>query len=610
MGKIIILDENTTNKIAAGEVVERPASVVKELVENSLDAGASKINIEIRNGGISYIKITDNGSGMEEDDAVIAFERHSTSKIRHADDIENVTSMGFRGEALASIAAVSSVKLTTRTYDKTHGTSIEIRGGSLIGIKPSGCPAGTTIEVRDLFFNTPARYKFLKKDSAEAVYISDAVSRIALGNPNVSIKLTGNGSVILHTPGNSDLKSTIFSIYGKDAARDIYEINYDDGRLKITGYVGKPELARSSRNHQSIFINKRYIRSKIITSALDDAFSTFLMKNKYAFSVLNLEIKPIMVDVNVHPSKMEVKFSNEQEIYKAVYHAVNNALLAGIQISDINPASSIKNTFNMNNPGIPELGCRQQSITYEKTIPADITVKVNETPEESEYANKNNAFKMETSTAKDEVKTEITREDSSDKHIDILNKAKIIGQVFNTYILLQYEDQLILVDQHAAHERILFEEFKEKIKNKMPLAQSMISGMVIELTGMEINFLEENMNSFIELGFDFESFGKDSIILRSVPISEVNNSREIFLELLDYLMNRNKTDKKFFNNETIYKIACKAAVKANKRLDELEINYLLNKLSNMENPYTCPHGRPSVIKITKYELEKMFKRIV
>ena len=660
MGKIIILDENTSNKIAAGEVVERPASVVKELVENSLDAGATSISVEIRNGGISYIKVMDNGSGMEEDDVGIAFERHSTSKIKYADDIESITSMGFRGEALASIASVSSVHLTTRTKEKSHGTSIEIQGGSIIDIKPTGCPVGTTIIIKDLFFNTPARFKFLKKDTTEAGYISDVICRIALGNPNVAFKLTSNGTVVLHTPGNNDRISSIFSIYGKDTSRDVYEINFEDNKIKVTGYIGKPEIARSSRNHQSIFINRRFIRSKIITSALDEAYSTFLMKNKYAFSVINLEINPVLVDVNVHPSKMEVKFSNEQEIFKAVYHAVNNALLSKSGIRSANPADSIKNPFKLDNPNVPEVDCKQQSFSSEKSnsrFEASIVkeidrgpdykeAKVNNFPDNTVFANpitinkyqKSEPCENPTESGKasypeskekpDNKEEYLKKEEYSKKEdypnkeqcheeknensreIESLNDARIIGQVFNTYILLQLQEQLILVDQHAAHERVMYEELKERINNRIPISQTLIAGQVVELTGREFEFLNVEKEAFLQLGFDFESFGNNSIILRAAPLSEHGNPREIFLEVIDHMISSGKADKSFSSDEAIYSIACKAAVKANKKLDDLEISSLLAKLSALDNPYTCPHGRPSAIKISKLELEKMFKRIV
>lgn len=609
MGNIIILDENTSNKIAAGEVVERPASVVKELVENSLDAGASVITVEIRNGGVSYIKVMDNGTGMEEDDVVIAFERHSTSKIRHADDLENISTIGFRGEALASIAAVSSVQLTTRTGKNPHGTSIEIQGGNVINVKPSGCPVGTTIIIRDLFFNTPARFKFLKKDTAEAGMVSDIISRIALGNPQVSFKLTSNGSVLLHTPGNGDQKSTIFSVYGKDTAKDVYEVKADE-RIKLTGFVGKPEIARASRNHQTIFINRRFVRSKIITSALDEAYSTFLMKNKYAFAVLNLEINPAIVDINVHPSKMEVKFSNEQEVFKAVYHAVHNALLSQTQIRSASPAESIKNPYRMETSFVkPEY--RQQSIDYSKSGTFEEDILVKETEKKIELKGDDNSFEFEKQIVVTQGSEEpVLVEEKQENRSGLLTDAKIVGQVFNTYIILQQDEELLLMDQHAAHERVVYEDLKERIEKSVPIAQTLMSTFVLELTPQELKYLEEEAGTFARLGFEYEPFGSNAVILRTAPYADDLNPREVFLELLDFFMSSGRTDKKNASDEAIYRIACKTAVKGNKRLDELEIKKLLQRLAVLENPYTCPHGRPSAIKISRYGLEKMFKRIV
>lgn len=619
MGKIVILDENTANKIAAGEVVERPASVVKELVENSLDAGAAAITVEIKNGGISLIKVMDNGSGMEEDDVGIAFERHATSKIRSADDIENISSMGFRGEALASIAAVSAVQLVTRTAVKDHGTSIEIQGGNVIDIKPTGCPVGTTISVRNLFYNTPARFKFLKKDTTEAGYISDVIMRIALGHPEVSFKLISNSSTILHTPGNNDCLSAIFSVFGKETAREVYEVTYADAKIKISGYAGKPEIARSNRNQQTLFINKRLIRSKLISSAIDEAYNTYLMKNKFAFAVLNLEINPILVDVNVHPSKMEVKFSNEQDIFRAVYNAVNGALLSSSQIRTVTPsAAGYKNPFILNHEKKFDVKYTQDALEINKPVikeqPMEDGYGKEKTPtqvlNQTSYLKDSPVYKYDTNDTNNTNNESIVREIEPDNNRQILNDSRIIGQAFNTYILLQQNDELLLMDQHAAHERIMYEEIRGKYNNDIAIAQTLLSTFVIELTHNEIKFLEEEKEFFLKLGFDFEAFGNNSILLRSAPLNVNENVKDIFLELLDYIISNGKTERYIIANEALYRIACKAAIKANKKLNEMEIKELLEKLYLLENPFSCPHGRPSVIKISKYELEKMFKRIV
>lgn len=729
MGKIVILDENTANQIAAGEVVERPASVVKELVENSIDAGSSNISIEINNGGISMIKVVDNGSGIDEDDVEIAFERHSTSKIRKADDLESIYTLGFRGEALASIASVSLVELTTRVKEKPYGKYIKIQGGLVKEVRQTGCPVGTTFIVRDLFYNTPARFKFLKKDTTEAGYVSDIVNRIALGNPHISIKLVNNRNCVIHTPGNNDLLSTIFSLYGKETAKEVLEVRYKDEKVEIFGYAGKPEIARSTRNYQSIYINGRYIRNKTIFSAIDEAYKTYLMKNKFAFVVLQIKINPIFVDVNVHPTKMEVRFSDEQTIFRAVYHAINNALLSKSLIRNVEISEKAKNLFKFEQNVQPAKDFVQEGLTLksgftdskpikqsdrkeEKIIAAkdkDINnennlnngninanvsviksdnyeVKIDnaknksfiEIPDTSETDNIKGSTDKETKriaveenneevdiyfgqTVNPQSKTkntydadsqlngqlESSGEDNTYNEIDTSEKpaekmatapavlseatenvgieadnkeaeenqlidARIIGQVFSTYILLQSGDDLLIIDQHAAHERIRFEELKRKYRENESLAQFLLSPVVIEITNQELKLIDENKEKLNKLGFSFENFGKNSIILRSVPVILPDNARikESFLDVLDFLVNEKRKENVLVEEEALYTLACKAAVKANKKLDELEIKKILDDLNKIENPYTCPHGRPTIIKITKHEFEKMFKRIL
>lgn len=611
MGNIIILDENTANKIAAGEVVERPASVIKELVENSIDAGAVSISIEIKNGGISLIKVSDNGCGMMEDDVEIAFERHATSKIRNADDLDKISSMGFRGEALASIAAVSSVQLVTRTQKSQQGTRITVMGGSVLEVKPTGCPTGTAITVRDLFFNTPARFKFLKKDTTEAGYVSDIIGRIALGNPHISFKLISNGAAVLHTPGNSDQLSAIFSIYGKEVSKAVNTIDYDDGRFKITGFAGRPELARSSRTYQSTYINRRFIKSKTIGSAIDEAYNTFLMKNKYAFVVLNIEVNPVLVDVNVHPSKMEVKFSNEQDVFKAVYNALSSSLQQQSGIRTVQPEPRDRSIFKIDPlKYVPKTDYNQTSM--------DAVVKDRDRGTGSlshrEYWDKEPVpLSHEPNVGESGVSEAQPVEYATPSQMDkrLLREARFIGQVFSTYIMLQQDDDLVLVDQHAAHERIMYEELKARYEKNEPMSQFLISPVSIELTYQELEYLQENSSFFGRIGFQYESFGVNSVILRSVPTGrEMDNIRELFMEVLDFLMKNGRNKSNMPADETLYMMACKAAVKANSALQESEVRTLLDRLSIVENPYTCPHGRPSAIKLRKYELEKMFKRIV
>jgi len=638
MGKIIVLDENTSNKIAAGEVIERPASVVKELVENSIDAGAGSISVEIRKGGISYIRVTDNGSGIAEDDAVIAFDRHATSKIRSSDDLYSISTLGFRGEALASIAAVSNVQLTTRTAHSDHGVYVEISAGNVKEVKQTGCPIGTTLVVKDLFFNTPARYKFLKKDSTEAGYVSDIVSRIALGNPQISFRLISGGSTAIHTPGNNDLLSTIFSIYGKDTAKEVLEINYSDSKIKISGYAGKPEIARSNRSHQSIYLNRRYIKSKVITSAIDEAYKTLLMKNKYAFIVLNIEINPMLVDVNVHPAKMEVRFSNEQDIFRSVYHAVNNALMHNPLVKTVGLGGTDDKPFQFTEKEkeIPRTEYKPQSLDLERhflmehqetiELPGDEKSTVfecaikdypdtgrNVKPQENAAEAFGSKVRETGGMQTEEVQAGTGRQwTAADPGGGVpLSKARIVGQAFSTYIMLELGDELIVVDQHAAHERIVFEGLKKRYMNNEPLSQMLAAPLVLELTHQEIKFLEDEKDFFYKLGFIYENFGNNSIVLRSVPYDGRNSSiKEAFLEVLDFVMTSSKSDCNAIVDDALYTIACKAAVKANRKLGDIEIRSLLEELERIENPYTCPHGRPTVLKITKHELEKKFKRII
>lgn len=605
MGKIIILDENTANKIAAGEVIERPASVIKELVENSIDAGADNISVEIRNGGISFIRVIDNGSGIAEDDVQIAFERHATSKIRRADDLDSVASMGFRGEALASIAAVSDVQISTRVKNSVQGICVHVKGGCVLEEKPVGCPTGTSVTVRELFFNTPARYKFLKKDSTEAANTADMLNRLALGYPDISFKLVSNGSVLLHTPGNNDLRSAIFSVYGAETAKHLLEVDYQDEHVKITGYVGKAEIARSNRNHQSVYINRRYIRNRTISSAIDSAYSTFLMKNRHAFVLLDIRLNPATVDVNVHPSKMEVKFSNEQEIFRSVYHAINGTLMSRSSVRTL-PGSD---DASRGNGGYKY----DYSTSHPAYTQQDFELIRKELDKKREEAINGSPLKETKITYNDSVNVDndTSATDAQSDDCSLFQNARIIGQAFSTYIFLESGEELFLLDQHAAHERIKYEELKEAHKKKEPYSQILASGIPVELPANEFQFALDEALFFDSLGFSYESFGSNAILLRSVPFMEESaNVSKLFLEILDFVMNGRNGEKSVIADEALYTIACKSAVKANKRLSDLEIKALLDRMSKLENPYTCPHGRPAILKLRRYDLEKLFKRIV
>jgi DNA mismatch repair protein MutL len=716
MGKIIILDENTVNKIAAGEVVERPASVVKELVENSIDAGASVINVEIRNGGISFIRVTDNGCGMSEDDAAMAFESHATSKIRRVDDLSSITSMGFRGEALASIAAVSKVQLLTRTHDSLHGVCVSVTGGSVNEIKPAGCPAGTSITVSELFFNTPARYKFLKKDATEAGYAEDILCRIALAHPEISFTLTNNGRKALYTPGNGDLKSAVFSIYGAETAKHMANVAYEDGGIKIAGFAGLAETARSGRVNQSIYINRRYIRNKTVTSAIDAAYSTFLMRNKYPFIVLNIGIDPSKADVNVHPSKLEVKFSNEQDIFRAVYHAVNNALLSQSSVRTLNGSGKSSGTADKTGyemsakqsctgmqpsvgqysekslhqgnytqgkasytasytqqefelikkeldrkyqeavsgknldqapvkPDLPGNGADAaiSSLKPEEFREKDLPDKlIEETPDKQiddfpeRHTDGSTDIQNEKTGRRQPEPYEVSQYDSgyikdaagsgsfekkreeaggtdagNEKTRQVFSYTRIVGQLFSTYILLEGTDELYLLDQHAAHERIRYEKLKKAYELNKPLSQMLLQPVHITLTGSECQYAMDEAAFFEKLGFIFDSFGPNSIIIRSAPLFDENTDiKGAFIGILDFVMSEPVADKSLIADEALYRMACRSAIKANDKLDEREIEALLADLSALENPFTCPHGRPAIFKIRRYDLEKLFKRIV
>lgn len=616
MGNIIILDESISSKIAAGEVIERPASAVKELVENSIDAGAETISVEIKKGGVSFIKVSDNGRGIEADDVERAFERHSTSKIKSVDDLDYISTFGFRGEALASIASVSTIQMTTRTRNSPLGMYIELHAGKVAEKRQTGCAEGTSIIVKDLFFNTPARYKFLKKDSTEARYVSDIIERIALGNPHISFSLTVNGVNLLHTPGNGDLKSAIFSIYGKETVQGICEINYKDSMVRITGYAGRPEIARASRNHQSIFINRRYVRSKIITSAIDEAYKTMLMKNKYPFIVINVEINPLLVDVNTHPAKMEVRFSNEQEIYRSVYHAVSDAIL-GKQRVFADTFDDLKNV--QNDVDIKSAGKTETPHEYSQMKLYEYSESESESESEIQAAAEAiKAMTINAMTIKEEGSHEGSyHEETAGQELPIariLPHSRLVGQAFSTYIIFQTGEKLVILDQHAAHERIIYEKLKRKFYKGEPLAQSLAAPVVLELSHKELDFLNEHKEIFLNLGFIYEDFGNNSIVLRSIPFLTYEakdiDVRSLFLDALDTMINFDGTKYSEVADETLYQIACKAAVKANKNMSELEIRALLNDLGNIENPFTCPHGRPITVEIEKHELEKMFKRIV
>ena len=820
MGNIVLLDDLTINKIAAGEVIERPASVVKEMVENSIDAGATSITVEIKNGGISFIKVSDNGKGIAQDDLEIAFERHATSKIRSADDLNKVTSMGFRGEALASIAAVANVELVSKTAEQETGYKVVVEAGNVLEKEEAGCRTGTTITVRNLFFNTPVRYKFLKKDYTESGYIEDVITRVALVNPNIAIKLINTGKTVIQTNGNGQLKDVIYSIFGKDIANAILEVSYQYEDIKVTGVIGKPEIARSNRANQLFFVNKRYIKDKTLTAATEQSYKGLIPIGKFGFVVLNIEMDPSKVDVNVHPAKLEVRFQEENKIFQAIYHAIKDTLLKSELVSEPKPnlkdesssnriertplsfeerlrnlreskkenqggglfsfrkqnekqiekytdeeskikTNILEDVFNeknkkeelkteTNREKIEEQKIEQEdekgintntannilskpidtsdvleqlrkmrskleeelkenknlkldkleeeNTTYhEDSKPKEEVVKEikeeenekDEIKEDSKEENKEvREESVETQESKEdieskeqkekiekvsetienignpEIKKEFTgikqkieeldnnpkvvsedfnemyeklfgrapisdtkeeKKEETNNAIDIVKNNismfekeekfqkpayKFIGIIFKTYIILEIGDEMYILDQHAAHERIMYEKVKENYySDRNKDSQLLLLPDVITLTHKEIEIAKENMKMFEQAGFTLEEFGENTIKLTGVPTVCIDlDTKELFLETLDEINTVARTAKQEKEEKFIATVACKAAVKANMALTKEEVESLMDELLKLPNPFTCPHGRPTVIKMTKYDIERKFAR--
>lgn len=765
MGKIVLLDDLTINQIAAGEVIERPASVVKELVENSIDAGAKNITVEIKNGGISYIRITDDGSGIMPDDMEIAFERHATSKIRKADDLDTVKSMGFRGEALASIAAIAKVELVSKTAESDIGYKIQVEGGDILDEHEEGCSKGTTITVRELFFNTPVRYKFLKKDFTESGYIEDTITRIALANPQVAIKLINMGKIALQTTGSGRLEDVVYSIFGKEIAQNLLETNYEYEDMKVTGVIGKPSISRSNRSNQLFFVNKRFIKDKTLTSAAEQAFKGLVTVGKHGFLVLNIEMDPKKVDVNVHPTKLEVRFQEEGKIFKAVYNAIKQSLLKydlvpesekdykedtpndilkninsnaggnlfnkkvsldawkitreepkaenkvpefnefkstvstldaetrkrfideltqtkspeeiGRKLADITKASlenknSLANSVNeqeikqeietnnetsttieekaeetnIENAQVNEVEQRENNEILEtkenENKVQDTTLEENKDANESqgiEYKEENKTESREESfeemykrlfgrnidEAKKEYEEKLAEEEEkypispiTGNEISMFEKEgvdknppyKFIGIAFKTYIILTIEDELYILDQHAAHERIMYEKVKANYYNETEKdSQLMLLPDIINLSTREMGIFRDNKEMFNKAGFAVDEFGDNTVKLTGVPEFCLDfDTKELFLETLDEINTVARTAKQELENKFLATVACKAAVKAHMALTKEEVDSLMSELLKLPNPFTCPHGRPTVIKMSKTDIEKKFSR--
>jgi len=581
LNKINILDESTINKIAAGEVVERPFSVVKELVENSIDSNADNIVIEIEEGGEKLIKVMDNGTGILPEDLERAFLPHATSKINNIDDINRIQTMGFRGEALASIASVSKISMRSRAADYDTGKNIELDAGNIDKIEEIGANVGTTIVVRELFFNVPARKKFLKSISREFSYISDVITRIALANPEISFKLVHNDKVAVNTFGTGNVVDVIRSVYGKSAAENIIKFEEHGDTASVYGFIGNAELAKGNRNSQSIFVNKRFIKNRMITAAVENAFKSFITVNKHPFFVLFINIYPEFIDVNVHPTKSEIKFLDEREIYRLVFNSVHAALRESLRESfSLESQEENTETFLCVNP----------NIMYEETT------KTSEEP----------VFRESMQLPLD-LKSETTLKKSMLQKIPDI---RIIGQFNKTYIIGEYEGELFLIDQHAAHEKILFERYTDEIKRHDVTAQLLLTPVVLELNNEEYLIYSENVSLFSSLGFRLEEFGQNTICVREVPlILGKPDIKGFFTEVLDNLNKFGRGDAAEVKYNAIAKMACRTAVKAKDSLSEIEMKKLIDELKFIDDPYTCPHGRPTIIKIGLSELEKRFKRI-
>ena len=716
---IKVLDQNTINKIAAGEVIEKPSSVIKELVENSIDSGATAVTVEVKGGGLSFLRVTDNGAGIKKDEVKLAFLRHATSKLVTVEDLLSISSLGFRGEALASIAAVAQVEMITKTADDVTGLRYQIHGGQEISSEEIGAPGGTTIIVRNLFYNTPARKKFMKTDPTEISYIYDLICRICMSHPEISFKFIANGTDKLFTSGNGKLRDIIYHIYGRDITSNLLEINAENDYMKISGYIARPCISRGNRSFEGYYVNHRYIKSAVLTKAIEDAFRTFVMIHKFPFTEINFQVRPDLLDVNVHPTKMELKFANSQDIYSFTYNAIRETLLFKELIPDVAPGKDPKpETFKQRDVGkAPEAfeNKRREAIVRaeERTVPQSqpeqhrpaepqnqpeqlrsaetqtspqqlcpiepqtssqpvhpVIEIIDETSSSNNkgsdvidnnkmekpagnyiYADRNNDLERAivqnrnvvnespAYTAPAPARPSVTAatqdstvsaasdaayiEEAGKKYVqqdmfqekfltkEARAKHRLIGQLFKTYWLIEYDGKFFIMDQHAAHEKVKYEELMENYKNKKIYSQYLMPPAVVTLSAAEIEFLHENMEMFEALGYQIENFGGREFKLNAVPDNLFGlDGRELFI---DFIADASSSAKKVTIDTFIHKLstmACKAAIKGNTEISFKEADALIDQLLKLENPYTCPHGRPTVISMTEAEIEKKFKRIV
>lgn len=663
MANIQVLDQITIDKIAAGEVIERPASIIKELVENAIDAGASAVTVEIKEGGISFIRITDNGCGIPKGEVPLAFLRHSTSKIRSVDDLSTVASLGFRGEALSSIAAIAQVELITKTKDEVTGTRYRIEGGAEKSIEDTGAPDGTTFLVHQIFYNTPARRKFLKTPMTEASHVSELMTRLALSHPEVSIQFINNGQEKLHTSGNGKLKDIIYHVFGRDIANNLLETNERIDGIQVQGFIGKPIISRGNRNYENYFINGRYVKSNIIAKAIEDAYKDFTMQHKYPFTALHFTMDGTDLDVNVHPTKMELRFSNQQGVYNFIYNALKQTLsepelIPRVELPEAKevpvkaekiverkqeqPMTPVREERKP--PVIEEeknldyfmkkmrerVTAYHQQVTKVKPTPAPSVVQENvnyEALPASQAAAVKQPVPEQRTVAKESMPEQAVapREEKSvvtEKQLDFFEEKlltkkaaqeyKIIGQLFETYWLVEFHEQLYIIDQHAAHERVLYEKTLRGMKDREFTSQYLSPPIILNLSMQEEEALNTHIDIFTNIGFEIEPFGGDSYAIRAVPDNLFSIAkRELFTEMLDQLVDGiHSSLAPDIVAEKVASMSCKAAVKGNSRLSAAEVETLIGELLELENPYHCPHGRPTIIAMTKRELEKKFKRIV
>lgn len=645
MAKIQLLDQKTIDNIAAGEVIERPASVVKELVENAVDAKANAVTVEIKDGGMTLIRVTDNGIGIPKDQVKTAFLRHATSKIRSVEDLLSVSSLGFRGEALSSISAVAQVELVTKTAESFSGVSYKIYGGEEEAFDDIGAPDGTTFLVKNLFYNTPARRKFLKSATTEAGYVEQMMVHIALSHPEISFKFIHNNKNKIYTSGNGKVKDIIYHIYGRDVAGALIPLEAQNEDVKVTGFVAKPYVSRGNRNYESYFINGRYIKSSIIYKAIEEGYRTFTMKHRYPFVCLDFKIDQELLDVNVHPTKMEIRFRNGREIYELVVDAVRAALLQKDLVQDVlretPKKKELPKTKEVKKPEPFEVNRRKeevqkvdqqgqgvqqqvekqrQAVQQQIEKPSHPVKKTLTASESSKNTKKPTYAGLNYNTQKKEFPQYKTDELSSNQmtlredpvfSVQARPDRKILGQLFKTYWLIEYEDQLFIMDQHAAHEKVNYERLMKNFKEKEIYSQRLEPSMVVTVSMTEAEALTRYKDAFAGLGFTIESFGGNEYCIREVPANLYGiGERDLFMELLDAVSQENGTLDTEVIASKIATMACKMSIKGNQRVSLMEVEHLLDELMKLENPYQCPHGRPTIIKMSKYEIDKKFKRIV